>query len=154
MRRCMKVAVLLLTVIAMTMGASAIAGEKANKPEKTQEAPILVDVPDGYMAIVQPGGLTYTLMPGSPDDFVLDTDGITILKPRTLRGNHVLGAAKNSFMAEAGMVSPRTEPPQLTACEGSYECGQLIITSVKPLRYSCMPLTCSGCSYWHETCQG
>lgn len=140
-------AVVVLGLIAFTGGA--IAGPaKANKPERAME-PQPVEVPDGMMAIILPGGRSYTLVPGSPDDLMLAADGVTVLRSRTPRGAQILGAAKNAFIAA------ETEPlPDKPSCDGNFECGYLTQSPINPSRLTCSPAFCSNCSYWHEVCTG
>jgi len=157
--------VTVIAVLAMALAIPAIAGQaKAEKPaQRTQDLKVgdEIRVPEGMLAIVRPGGTGYDLHAYSRRDFIYADDGTTIVGPRTLRGNQLLGMIKNAYIASRMMrgpnpapASPSIESEQLPEkpCDAYVE-GGLKIVSVVPLHYACLP-NGAGCQYWNECVGG
>ncbi len=106
--------VLVVAFLALVLAAPVVA-ENA-KPEAKEVA---VPVPEGMMAVVLSDGSGYILVPGSPEDLKLASDGKTIVGSRNPRGAQIIGHGKN--LAEVGTES--FNPPMLDD-GGGRNCGE------------------------------
>ncbi len=167
MRKTSSVLVVALLVLVFVAPAT-FAWDRGNPRESKKERMGAIPVPEGMMAVITPGGHDFVLLPGSPDDFAIAPDG-TVLEALTERGQRILDAARNSFLAEkaaaeifmgdvagdgASVEVLGTRAPQLVECNGSYLCGGLQVSRTMPtIHLVCEPASGCNCQYWKEVCK-